>query len=318
MPLISLYKQQHLLPLAISNKLKLLPPQVKGIGLALISCALMVVVGVLVRKLSSNIDIFQILFFRQSVFIVLLLPAVVLNIKRLLRPQHVKLHSLRIIGAFFGLYFSFLTISHIPFTDATALGFSKVLFVALISRLFLAEKVGPARLFTIVIGFLGVLLVVQPSFNDNEFIYILSGLLGAAGASVAIVCIRKLSQTESRLILMTYQAVFVGLIAFIPSLLHWHSPSSSELVLLLLVGVLSAAAQWIGISAYKCAEANIVANVDYVKIIYSTLLGYYLFFEIPNNLALFGAVVILASALIPIFMMRKKDHENKPLKRKNS
>jgi len=289
------------------TKLRSLPPHIKGISLALISSALLVIVGVLVRKLNSHIDIFQILLFRQVVFIILLLPVMSLNIDKLLRPRHIKLHALRIVGAFFGLYFGFLTISHIPFTDATALGFTKVLFVALISRLFLAEKVGPARLFTIVIGFIGVLLVVQPSFNNNEFIYILSGLLGAAGASVAIVCIRKLSQTESRFILMTYQALFVGLIAFIPSLLHWQWPSSSELILLLLVGVFSAAAQWIGISAYKCAEANIIANVEYVKIIYSLLLGYYLFSEFPNNLALFGSAVIIASALIPIYMARKNN-----------
>lgn len=305
MSLISLYKQQALLPPAVKTKLQGLPPHIKGISLALISSALLVIVGVLVRKLSGHIDIFQILLFRQLVFIMLLLPVMTLNMSKLLRPRHIKLHALRIIGAFFGLYFGFLTISNIPFTDATALGFTKVLFVALISRLFLAEKVGVARLFTIVIGFIGVLLVVQPSFNDNEFIYILTGLLGAAGASVAIVCIRKLSQTESRFTLMTYQAVFVGLIAFIPSLFHWQWPSSSELILLFLVGIVSSAAQWIGISAYKCAEANIIANVEYVKIIYSLLLGYYLFSEIPNNLALFGSAVIIASALIPIYIARK-------------
>ena len=58
-------------------------------------------------------------------------------------------------------------------------------------------------------------------------------------------------------------------------------------------------AQWFGVSAYKFAEANIVANVEYAKMIYSLLLGYFLFSELPNDLAVIGVLVIIASALLP-------------------
>lgn len=303
-------KQAGLISIQL-NRLKQLPAIIKGIALALLSSLLLVIVGVLVRKLNHNIDIFQILLFRQFVFILLLLPLIRRNITLLTHPNHIKLHLLRVFGAFFALYFGFVTISNIPLTDATALGFSKVLFVAIISRLFLSEKVDVTRLFTIVIGFIGVLMVVQPNFSDSEFVYLFTGLLGAAGASIAVVCIRKLSQSESRIVLMAYQAIFVALIALIPSLLNWHDPSTSEYVLMLSVGVVSAAAQWLGISAYKCAEANIVANVEYVKILYSLILGYCLFAEMPNSLALLGAMVIIASALIPLYLAQQKRNSRK-------
>ena len=279
-----------------------IPVKMQGILLALISTGLFVLVGVLVRILSERIDLFQILLFRQLVFIVLLLPSVKASIDILLKPRQVKLHFLRIFGAFLALYLGFVTVSHIPLADATALGFTQVLFVAVISRLFLSEAVGLSRLLTILIGFAGVMLVVQPEFNQSA-VYTLTGLIAASGAAVAVVCVRKMAQTESRVVLLSYQAVFVGLIALLPSLMSWQWPTLYELMLLILVGVISsAAAQWIGVTAYKLAEANVIANVEYAKIVYSLALGYWLFAETPDTLAVLGVLIIFASAILPLLM----------------
>ncbi|MGY3572779.1 DMT family transporter [Vibrio paucivorans] len=272
----------------------------KGVALALASTALFTIVGVLVRVLSGSIDLFQILLSRQVVFIALLLPAIVKNMDVLLKPKHLKLHTCRILGAFVALYFGFVTVSNIPLADATALGFTQVLFVAAISRMFLAEQVSTSRLFTIIVGFIGVMLVVQPSFEQSSLTYTLLGLLSALGAAVAVICVRKVAQTEPRITLLAYQAIFVGLIALVPSLLNWTWPTLEQMVLLVCVGAISSVAQWIGITAYKYGEANVVANVEYAKIIYSVLFGYWLFAEIPNIVALAGIAVLILSAVLPI------------------
>lgn len=73
-----------------------------------------------------------------------------------------------------------------------------------------------------------------------------------------------------------------------------------DLLWLLSIGVISSIAQYVGISAYKWAEANIIANVEYVKIIYSVLIGWILFSELPNMWAFVGVLTILTSALIPM------------------
>ncbi len=271
----------------------------KGVMLALISTALFTCVGVLVRILSDTIDPFQILLFRQVVFIALLMPVMYSNINILLRPKKIGLHLLRISAAFVALYCGFLTISNIPFADATALGFIQVLFVAVISRLFLAEQVGTSRLITIIVGFVGVMCVVQPEFESASFRYILCGILAAFGAAIAVICVRKVAQTEPKITLLAYQALFVGLIALIPAWYTWQWPTLNEWVLLILVGIISSVAQWIGITAYKWGEANVIANVEYAKIIYSLLIGYWLFAEKPNGYALLGAFMIIASAVIP-------------------
>lgn len=276
----------------------------KGIGLALCSTFLFTLVGVLVRILSESLDVFQILLFRQLVFVTLLLPAIVKSIDVLLKPQLLGLHTLRIVGAFIALYCGFLTVSNIPLADATALGFTQVLFVAFLSRTFLAESVSTQRVVTIAVGFIGVMLVVQPSFEQSSLTYTFVGLLAAFGAAMAVLCVRKVAQTEPKITLLAYQAIFVGLMALVPALLNWQTPTLEEFTLLIAVGVISSLAQWIGLTAYKYGEANVIANVEYGKIIYSVGLGYFLFTEIPNWLAVMGAITIILSALLPFIYKR--------------
>lgn len=142
-----------------------LPDTAKGIALALVSNALFVIAGVCVRYLIETIDVFQVLLFRQLVFMTVLIPAIWKNMNSLMKPRLIKFHSLRVIAAFFALLLGFVTVSNIPLAEATALGFTSVLFVALISGLLLNESVGKSRQLTLIVGFIGVILVVQPSFE---------------------------------------------------------------------------------------------------------------------------------------------------------
>ncbi|MFM2664972.1 DMT family transporter [Vibrio mediterranei] len=267
-------------------------PTTKGIRLALVSTALFTAVGVIVRLLNDSIGVFQILLFRQLVFLVLLMPAIVINFASLRQPTHLKLHTFRILGAFTALSIGFVVVSAIPLANATALGFTQVLFVALLARLFLRETLSMSRILTLILGFAGVMLIVQPSFDDTSLGYIVLGIVASMGAAIAAICVRRIAQLESKLALLAYQALFVGLLALVPSTLDWVWPSWNELLLLVSVGVISSIAQWFGVSAYKYGAANVVSNVEYVKIIYAMGIGYLLFAETPNQLAMIGVVLL--------------------------
>jgi len=284
-----------------------LSPTSKGILLALFSSTLFVSVAVIVRMLSKTIDPVQILLFRQIIFLIILVPAIYSNLNILLKPNKIKLHMLRIGGAFVALYGGFIAVGNLPFADATALGFLQVLFVAVLARLFLSEYIGVARKFTIVTGFVGVMLIVRPTFEDSSFIYMLYGISASFGAAIAVTCVRKVAKTEPRITLLVYQALFVGMMTVIPSMYVWQWPTTNEWILLILIGVISSVAQWIGITAYKFAQANVVANVEYVKIIYSLLVGYLLFSEMPDVYAIMGAIMIIMSVAPPtlIKLIRK-------------
>ncbi|WP_240205181.1 DMT family transporter [Vibrio sp. CyArs1] len=282
-------------------------PTTKGIALALVSTALFTVVGVIVRLLSDSIGVFQILLFRQLVFLTLLMPAIVINFASLRQPTHLKLHTFRILGAFTALSIGFVVVSTIPLANATALGFTQVLFVALLARLFLRETLSMSRILTLILGFSGVMLIVQPSFDDTSLGYIVLGLVASMGAAIAAICVRRIAQLESKLALLAYQALFVGILALVPSTFDWVWPSWNELLLLVSVGVISSIAQWFGVSAYKYGAANVVSNVEYVKIIYAMGIGYLLFSETPNQLAIIGVVLLFLSVCVPkLFTNRNK------------
>ncbi|AYV24307.1 DMT family transporter [Vibrio mediterranei] len=282
-------------------------PTTKGIALALVSTALFTVVGVIVRILSDSIGVFQILLFRQLVFLTLLMPAIVINFASLRQPTHLKLHTFRILGAFTALSIGFVVVSTIPLANATALGFTQVLFVALLARLFLRETLSMNRILTLILGFSGVMLIVQPSFDDTSLGYIVLGLVASMGAAIAAICVRRIAQLESKLALLAYQALFVGILALVPSTFDWVWPSWNELLLLVSVGVISSIAQWFGVSAYKYGAANVVSNVEYVKIIYAMGIGYLLFSETPNQLAIIGVVLLFLSVCVPkLFTNRNK------------
>ncbi|KFA97621.1 DMT family transporter [Vibrio sp. ER1A] len=282
-------------------------PTTKGIALALVSTALFTVVGVIVRLLSDSIGVFQILLFRQLVFLTLLMPAIVINFASLRQPTHLKLHTFRILGAFTSLSIGFVVVSTIPLANATALGFTQVLFVALLARLFLRETLSMSRILTLILGFSGVMLIVQPSFDDTSLGYIVLGLVASMGAAIAAICVRRIAQLESKLALLAYQALFVGILALVPSTFDWVWPSWNELLLLVSVGVISSIAQWFGVSAYKYGAANVVSNVEYVKIIYAMGIGYLLFSETPNQLAIIGVVLLFLSVCVPkLFTNRNK------------
>lgn len=159
----------------------------------------------------------------------------------------------------------------------------------------------------LILGFAGVMLIVQPSFDDTSLAYIVLGLVASMGAAIAAICVRRIAQLESKLALLAYQALFVGLLALVPSTFDWVWPSWNELLLLVSVGLISSIAQWFGVSAYKYGAANVVSNVEYVKIIYAMGIGYLLFSETPDQLAIIGVVLLFLSVCVPkLFTNRNK------------
>ena len=130
--------------------------------------------------------------------------------------------------------------------------------------------------------------------------------MAALGAAIAVICVRKMANIESKVVVLAYQAIFVGAVALIPAIIAWEWPNITELALLVLVGVISSIGQWFGVTAYKWGEANVVSNVEYSQMIYSMILGYLLFAELPNTLALIGAAVIVFSAVMPFVIKLKR------------
>jgi len=158
------------------------------------------------------------------------------------------------------MLFGFTAIIHMPLADATAIFFAKSFFVTVFAVFFLAETVGVYRWSAVLIGFVGVMIMLQPG-TDNFSIYGLASLTGAAGAAAVMILLRLLSRSDSADTIMT------GLVMIVPGIYFWQQPTSSEWYLLAAVAVVSYFGQRCNIFAYKHGEASLLASLDYVRLL---------------------------------------------------
>ena len=271
----------------------------QGILWALLATALFATVAALAKVAVADYHVLEILFFRQLVVFASALPNLLRNFPDNLRTSQPLAHGLRLIGAFCALSAGIWAVAVLPLATAVTLAFSQVFFVALLARWFLGEPVDRTRLVAVAAGFLGVIIVMRPGVDGLFNPYALIPVGGALGAAIAVSCVRHISQTESSATLLGYQAIFVGAMSGIPMFWLWVSPTLPDLILLLTMAVLATAAQWIGIRALRLAEVSIISNIEYMKLIYSGILGYLLFQEVPDRYTVLGALVIVfASACL--------------------
>lgn len=274
-----------------------LSPNLQGILWALLATGLFATVAAMAKYAVSEYHVLQILFFRQVIVFLSSLPTIAKDFPQALKTKHPWLHVVRLVGAFVALSTSIWAVAVLPLTTAITLAFAQVFFVALLAMWFLKEPVGWHRIAAVLVGFIGVVTVMRPGVDGLIDIRTFIPLAGAAGAAVAVISVRRLSQSESTATLLFYQAAFVGLLAGLPLIWLWVTPDLFGLFYLIAMGALATTGQWVGVQALRLGEASVIGNIQYTQLIYVAILGYLIFNEIPDQYTLIGAAFIIASAL---------------------
>jgi len=256
--------------------------------------------ALLIKLLGQRLHITQILLVRQFGMVILVAPTILRNFPGSLRTRRPGLQLVRVVFALVAMLCGFTAIIHMPLADATAISFAKSFFVTIFAVLFLAETVGIYRWSAVLIGFFGVLIMLQPG-TDNFSIYGLASLAGAAAAGIVMILLRLLSRSDSVNTIMTYGALGVGLAMIVPGIYFWQQPTSSEWFLLAAATVVSYTGQRCNIFAYKHGEASLLASLDYVRLLWVTLLGFLVFGHLPGVPTWTGASIVIAAAIYTIY-----------------
>lgn len=266
----------------------------QGILWALIATALVAIVATMAKMAVTEFHVLQILFFRQVIVFVSVFPSLAKTFPESLKTRHPLIHILRLTGAFIALSMGLWALAVLPLTTATTLAFSQVLFVSLLALIFLNEPVGAHRVFAVIVGFMGVLVVMRPGIDGFVEVNALIPIVGALGAAVAVVCVRRLSQTETTATLLAYQAIFVGMMAGVPLFWLWVTPGWYDFAFLISMGILATAGNWAGVKALRLGDASVVGNIEYMKLIYAAIFGFFIFDEVPDAHTITGAAIIIA------------------------
>lgn len=259
----------------------------------------------LIKLLGQSLSVTQILFVRQAGMTVMLLPVLLKGSFALFKTAHIKLHILRTLLALVAMLSGFTAVVNLPLADATAIGFAKSFFVTIFAVLVLKESVGVYRWSAVFVGFLGVMIMVRPG-AEGFSIYNLYAIISAACAGMVMVIIRKLTRQDATNTILVYQAVGVGVIIAIPAFLHWVPPTGTQWLILAMIGVVSFCAQKANILAYTYGEASLLASLDYIRLLYATLLGWLFFNELPGKSTWIGAAVIVLASMYTFHRERQK------------
>ncbi|MEL6520337.1 MAG: DMT family transporter [Pseudomonadota bacterium] len=276
-----------------------LSPNARGALWVAVGGFFFTVMVALIKEIGDEVPVVQILFFRQVVMMLTVAPVLAANYRVAFRTKHVKLHAARVVLAMIAMVLGFTAVVHLPLAEATALGFSKTMFVTLFAVYFLHELAGPRRWIVVIVGFIGVLVMLRPGLQDIN-LYAILVLISAMAAGAIMVIIRKVAQDDHPVTILSIQAVFVGLLMGVPCAIFWVTPTLEQWVAMGVIGVVSAVGQYCNIRGFRSGEASAVAPMEYLRLVFAIILGLLLFAEVPDIITLIGALLIAGSSIYAI------------------
>lgn len=194
-----------------------------------------------------------------------------------------------------GVVLNFYAIANLTLADSSMLGKLSPIFVTIMACIFLKEKIDNKQVLSIIITFLGTLLVIKPEFS-LEMLPSLSGIMSAASAGVAYTLLRYLKDKESPDTIIFYFSLISVVFTAPFALAEYVQPTFTQLGLLLATGVFASVGQFGITYAYKLAKATEVSIYNYSAIVFGIILGFIFFGEIPDTLSLLGGAIIIAVA----------------------
>lgn len=256
--------------------------------------------ALLIKVLGQHLHITQILFVRQLGMMIMVLPVIMRHFPGSLRSNRPGLQMLRLVFAVIAMLSGFSAVIHLPLADATAISFAKSFFITIFAVIFLKEVVGVYRWSAVAVGFIGVIVMLQPGTAEFS-IYSIASLVGAAGAAAIMIILRILTQKDSTDTIMTWSALGIGIAMAIPGIYYWQPLDTLEWGLLAILVVVSYFGQRCNISAYKHGEASLLASLDYVRLLWAASLGYLVFGNFPGAPTWIGASIVISAAIFVIY-----------------
>jgi len=251
-------------------------------------------------KVTDEYDVGQIMFFRALFGLIPIFFLIPKNrIKNFYKTKNIKLHFFRSFFGAIAMAAIFIGLRNLQLAEVTALAFSGPLWVVLFSMFFLSEKIRLKRWIAVGLGFIGVIIISKPGFDNLNFYYIYPIIfcIGFAGVSILI---RKLTLAGEPVWLIAF---YFSLVSGLGGLLTiplglWKMPNTYDFILLILIGLLGGIANLLLTQSYKLAEVTLTTPLKYLSLVIAIIFGFYFFEEIPSIHTLSGAALIVVSSAI--------------------
>ncbi|WP_461206173.1 DMT family transporter [Clostridium sp. DL1XJH146] len=269
----------------------------KAIVYMVISSFSFAIMGAFV-KLTGEIPLYEKVFFRNFISFFIALWFVIKTKENAFgKKENRKYLIARALCGLMGVVLYFNAINDLNLADSSILNRLSPFFVTVFAVIFLKEKLNKIQIPALVIAFIGAIFVIKPKF-DLSILPALSGFMSAIFAGAAYTIIRYLKDKENPAVIVFFFS-FVSVVVMFPLMIfNFKVPTFSQLVYLILTGVFAALGQLALTNGYRFAPASEVSIYNYTNIIFSAIIGFFIWAEVPDALSLFGGVLIIGVSIV--------------------
>ena len=256
----------------------------------------------------EDVNVYVAGFFRFFLGLVIILPYIIKKKDAVLKTTHLKQHFLRAILGLPAMLLYFSALVLLPIEKLTAISFVVPLIVTVLAVFFLGEKIYIYRTLALLLGFSGMLVIIRPGFVDisiGVYMVLFSALLW----SINIIITKKISKDDSAITILAYQSIFMSLLSFFIVLFFWEMPSLKTFIYLILAAMCGTVLHLTLNHAFKLVDVSMTQPYSFLNLVFASIIGYFVFDEIPDLYTWIGALIIFTGVLIISYREMKLDKE---------
>jgi drug/metabolite transporter (DMT)-like permease len=284
----------------------------RGIVLMIVATILFAGASAASKWLVGEYPVGEVLFLRSLSSLIagaaVILPVSGLSVFATSRPRD---HILRGMSQSISQLSLLLAFSLMPLAGAVAINFSSPLFAALVSIVWLRERAGFARWAALLIGFVGVLIVTNPGANSLT-LGALFALINAIMYGTVTIAVRGMTRTESANTLVIWQLTILAIFHSFLLFFGWRWPTPLDAAMLFGTGFTNAIGQWFWTKALHLAPAAAVTPFYYLMLVWSLMIGFLVWGDIPTPSLLIGSAIVVATGLF-LFLREARLQRRPPL-----
>lgn len=250
----------------------------------------------LVRYLGADLSTATLFFFRNLVGFLTVVPLLMKIGPSMFKTHRFPLHALRAFVALTGGFAAFYAVSRAPLASVTAITYAAPIFASLFAMVVFREGISWHRIGVLPVGFIGVLMVLRPSF-DIEFAGMVGALIATVTTAIAFLAVKSLSSTERSETVVAYPFLMILPVSAVLVYLDWTMPTAGQMPLVILMGLGIAASQYCMVKAFALADASAVLPIDFMRLVMAAAIGVLFFGDMLDGEVLVGAALILAATV---------------------
>jgi drug/metabolite transporter (DMT)-like permease len=249
------------------------------------------------RELTAELPVFVLMLWRSCLGVLFIMPFVLWAGGRPLRTGRIRWHLMRNVTHYSAQFCWFVAISLIPLAEVVSIEFTMPIWTAILAGIFLGERLTPLRVAAVLLGFVGILVILQPGLTPVGPGQA-AALYAAVVFAVSVIMTKSLTRTEDSLTIVFYMFSLQGVIGLVPALYVWVWPSLDKWPWLLALGVAGTASHFCLAKAITAADTGIVIPMDFLRVPLTAVLGWFLYAEgISLWLVLGAGFILLANTL---------------------